>query len=238
MYREMRKFYQDLVKMGKEKTWVGVLLDHAINEYNHGVDPEAEMIVDGFALVQLLPEEVVNETLPNTKKYIQRLTAFESGRNDAEESLESESEAVGGVSSEGKTGRSEKWRTNDKRTARNDGRGNRVLTDNGIPGVPTNKKHDPRNRVNDGGKPPISIARDTLQRVVDEFKAKYPGLNINIVETQAELTDDPRVVSAQVEGNTVTIVRENIAIIREAEQALRHEVVGHLGMQKVRTTFC
>ena len=89
-----------------------------------------------------------------------------------------------------------------------------------------------QNRVAES-KPPVSISASTLQKVISEFKSQFKGLDISFVDRQSELTSDKRVVVAQVEGNRVILVRENIGNRREATRALRHEVVGHLGIRKV-----
>ncbi|MCK5919404.1 MAG: hypothetical protein KAG66_00580 [Methylococcales bacterium] len=82
-------------------------------------------------------------------------------------------------------------------------------------------------------KPKIALPKTVLDQVVADFSAKIKGLNIKVVEKQSEVSKDKRVVVAQVSGNTVTLVRENIANKDQALRALRHEVVGHLGLRKL-----
>jgi hypothetical protein len=79
----------------------------------------------------------------------------------------------------------------------------------------------------------VAISKDSLNAVVAKFQGKIKGLNIKVVEKQSEVSSDKRIVAAQVSGNTVTLVRENIANKAQALKALRHEVVGHLGLRKL-----
>jgi len=89
-----------------------------------------------------------------------------------------------------------------------------------------------KNKVS-GTKPPVAISKGSLNAVVAKFQGKIKGLNIKVVEKQSEVSSDKRIVAAQVSGSTVTLVRENIANKAQALKALRHEVVGHLGLSKL-----